>query len=249
MHQQTSPAQFSLSEVMGMTNHKVTALEASLWNRLIETYGDDAILAFLSDHVLNGTGFAPRPSDAQKMLNPGNSDSQVAFSELVRAVKTVGPYATPAALNESPVLVAAVHHLGGWAHICNTMPDAIGNRFEFDGFQKQFDAAFRLAASRVKIHGEQPKPLLGAVKAALQVTWVPPDAPAALIEAHARRVNGQAANASSDQPQASPFMTVDEAVDLVDKVRPFIIMGSDVHQVAESDDGERVRQSVEGRGA
>ncbi len=166
-----------------MAKHKFTDLERELWERLIETYGGQAILAFLADYALNGSGFAPRPSDAQKMLNPGNGDSQVAFSMLVQAVKTVGSWETPTVLNDNPVLVAAVHQLGGWAHICNTLPDPIGNRYEFEGFQKQFDAAFRLASSRVKIHAERPKPLLGAVKeAAKRVMWIPPDASAAQLQ-------------------------------------------------------------------
>jgi hypothetical protein len=162
-----SPAQVSLSEVMGMTNHKVTALEVELWQRLIDTYGDAAIQRFLAEHVLM-SDFAPRPSNAQKMLAPGDTDSQIAFAQLVRAVKNVGHMSTPTELNSHPVLMAAVQHMGGWASVCNAMP-ATDRRYEFEGFQKQFDAAFRLASSRVKIHGEMPKPLVGIIAASRQL--------------------------------------------------------------------------------
>lgn len=159
-----SPAQLKLAEVFGMYKHDATPLEAELWTRLIEVHGDEAILRFLSHHVLSSS-FVPRPSDAHKALETGAADSQAAFSLVVAAVRKVGPYGTPTELNRHPAVVAAVEQMGGWAMVCAALPDT-SRSFELQAYQKQFDAAFRLGSSRVAIQGLAPAPLVGFVAAA-----------------------------------------------------------------------------------
>jgi hypothetical protein len=193
---QLSPGQRRLAQVMGMMNHELTELETELWQRLIDTYGDDAILRFLSEHVLRSK-FAPRPAEAFELLSPGDNDSQVAFAQLVRAVKTVGPWETPAELNSNPVLMAAVQQMGGWASVNQTMPST-ETPYDFAAFQKRFDAAFRLASSQVKIHGVKPERLLGAV------------------DAH--RLTSQLAQARLEAAQAAPAIAMSRpaAEDVID---------------------------------
>lgn len=134
-------ARHALIETFAYYKYQVTDFEASLWSRLIDEYGDEAVKAFLQAHVC-ASNFAPRIADAQKLLSPERGNEEAAFLRLMQEVKRSGPYADPAFAD--PALAAAVVHMGGWATVNEQLPDPHA-RFDFDAYQKRFQAAYQLA--------------------------------------------------------------------------------------------------------
>jgi len=127
-----------LAEVMGAYKNEMTSLEAALWMRMIEDFGDEAIVRFLIRHI-ETSSFAPKVNEAIAMLQPGRASSVAAFEELARGVKRFGPYVTPEF--EDPAIAGAVLLLGGWVLVNEQLPDP-KSRFDYDAFFKRFDAVY-----------------------------------------------------------------------------------------------------------
>ncbi|MDL5034305.1 hypothetical protein QRD43_20555 [Pelomonas sp. APW6] len=144
--QDLSSAQRLLTEVFGYYKHQATPFEATLWNRLIDEFGDPPIERFLSQHVQRSC-FAPRVNDAMAVLNPGAGDSMSAMLTLHQAIARVGPYGVPD-FSADPAIAAAVADLGGWVVVNTQMPEA-SDRFAWDAFYKRFDVAYRGACGRL----------------------------------------------------------------------------------------------------
>jgi hypothetical protein len=151
-----SECDVALTEVMSAYSHHMTVFEARVWKTIIDSAPPEAFLLFLQRHILSSK-FRPTPSDAAVALGIGGSvDPTLAYAELERAVRTVGPYKVPE-IND-PVLRSAINQLGGWSLVNEQMPDP-SQQFLIKAFRDRFDAAYRLASVEVTIHGIAPKPL------------------------------------------------------------------------------------------
>jgi hypothetical protein len=137
-------------EVFAYYRYVVTDFEASIWNKLISEYGDHAVVAFLQEHVRTST-FAPKISDAQRLLSPVGGNEEAAFLRLTEEVRRRGPYGNPR-FEEDPAIAVAVSHLGGWATLNAEMPDP-GARFDYEAYQRRFAAAYQLARSQQMVLG------------------------------------------------------------------------------------------------
>jgi hypothetical protein len=137
-------------EVFAYYKYVVTDFEASIWTRLISEYGDHAVVAFLQEHVRTST-FAPKISDAQRLLSPVGGNEEAAFLRLTEEVRRRGPYGNPR-FEEDPAIAVAVSHLGGWATLNAEMPDP-GARFDYEAYQRRFAAAYQLARSQQVVTG------------------------------------------------------------------------------------------------
>ena len=140
-------AREALVETFAYYKYEVTRFEADLWSRMIDEYGDDAVIAFLQSH-LRASQFAPKISDAQRLLCPDKADEDAAFVRLTQAVRRSGPYAAPRL--EDPALALAVVNLGGWAAVNAQLPTPEA-RFDYEAFHRRFAAAYRSALSDIAL--------------------------------------------------------------------------------------------------
>lgn len=150
--------QSSLSNVMGMLKHAVTEFEAELWLNIMRTTPRVKFENFLKTYLLSlqARYGAPKPNDAAQALG-FVTDPETAYAALERAVSQFGPYQQPDL--KDPVLVQAVHNMGGWARVNETMPSQ-ENSFEVRAFKERFTAALNSATNQVRIEGLGVEPLL-----------------------------------------------------------------------------------------
>lgn len=175
-----SRAMILLAEYLGSHKHVMTNFEAIHWGRLIEEVGDEAVENYLLMHMRSGNEFAPKASAAFAALDPVGGDADSAFAELTKLVTKVGPYRAPPI--SQPVMKAAIIEMGGWAKVCETLPDP-GVRFEFDAFRKRFLSAFKLATSDVLRNMAPTTPLIGLHDSSAPIA-IEDARTSALIEAH-----------------------------------------------------------------
>ncbi len=150
--------QASLSSVMGMLKHAVTEFEAELWLNIMRTTPRVKFENFLKTYLLSPQARygAPKPNDAAQALG-FTTDPETAYAVLERAVIQYGPYQQPEF--KDPVLVQAVHNMGGWARVNETLPSQ-ENSFEVRAFKERFVAALNSATNQVRIDGQAVEPLL-----------------------------------------------------------------------------------------
>lgn len=189
-HNETKKAEarLVLVEVFAYFKYEVTDFEAAMWTRLIAEHGDQAVVAFLQEHVRTST-FAPKIADAQRMLSPIGGNDEAAFLRLIAEVRRTGPYVAPA-FEDDPAIAAAVTHLGGWSTLNAELPDPSA-RFDYEAYQRRFAAAYQLARSQQTVMGTRmPRVKLNGLHSL--------SAPSA---ARALALVGQHADAQSPSPQ------------------------------------------------
>ncbi len=138
-------AREALVETFAYYKYEVTKFEAELWARIIDEYGDDAVLSFLQSH-LRSSQFAPKVADAQRLLCPDKGNEEAAFLKLTQAVRRFGPYSAPRL--DDPAIALAIASLGGWAAVNEQMPSPEA-RFDYEAFQRRFGAAYQIAVSEI----------------------------------------------------------------------------------------------------
>lgn len=150
--------QAALSNVMGMLKHAVTDFEAGLWLNIMRGTPRAKFENFLTAYLMSPQSRygAPKPSDAAQALG-FVTDPETAYALLERAVGQYGPYQQPEF--KDPVLIQAVHNLGGWARVNEVMPSQ-ENSFEVRAFKERFVAALNSATNQVRIEGLGVEPLL-----------------------------------------------------------------------------------------
>jgi hypothetical protein len=148
----------ALGEVMAARRYEMTAFEADAWLSVIEAVPQERFLAFLKHHYATSP-FAPTPSDATKHLDL-SINPEVAFEDLRRLVRELGPYRTP--VNVTPLLAHTIEALGGWVQVNAIMPD-ITNKQELRAFRERFDSAFGTSIVKVRIEGVKETPLLRSI--------------------------------------------------------------------------------------
>ena len=147
----------ALSQTMAYYKHSMTGMEANGWVRIIQEFGDVAVMSFLQSHM-EASEFAPKFAAALKLFAPGRKNSVAAYEELSRAVRECGPYAAPKF--EDPALPRAVKLMGGWLSVNEQLPAEAGS-FEGSAFIKRFDAMYAQACSDVLLQREVDNKLRG----------------------------------------------------------------------------------------
>jgi hypothetical protein len=150
-------AREALVETFAYYKYEVTRFEADLWSRIIDEHGDEAMLAFLQTH-LRTSQFAPKISDAQRLLSPGHASEDAAFLSLNAAVRQCGPYGNPRF--DDPAIATAVRQLGGWAAVNEQLPAPTAVH-DFEAFKRRFAAAYEVARAQHAIQGKPSHRLLG----------------------------------------------------------------------------------------
>lgn len=148
----------ALADLLGAKRYAVTELELTIWRRIVEhpKVPRGRFKDFLTHHVMTST-FAPQPNEAMEALGLLLSP-EAGFRALQRLVSEEGPYRAPDGVD--PVLVAAINEMGGWAEVCEKMPDpATATTYAVKQFRDDFDSAFRTAANAVNVRGRTPDPL------------------------------------------------------------------------------------------
>lgn len=145
--QSLSPGAEALTEVMSYYKHEMTGLEVAAWWRLLDEFGDNAIVAFVQMHMQIST-FRPVLAEALKFLDPSSRNPTAAYEELARTVRSCGPYQAPV-FNDA-AMARAVVLLGGWLTVNQQMPAQDGN-FESSAYMKRFDAMYAQAISDVML--------------------------------------------------------------------------------------------------
>lgn len=148
---------FLLEEISAMNKHVPTDLEADLWQEVIRECGPTAVARALRDHV-GRSAFMPKPGEIRAYLGASGTTTSALAWELVReAVRSVGPYSSPAFVD--PAIVLAITKLGGWVAINECMQDPQTDRFGYDALFKRFDVAFGAARADI-VRNAAPVPLL-----------------------------------------------------------------------------------------
>ena len=138
----------ALTQVMAYYKHSMTELEVKGWWRLIDEFGDEAIVSFLQVHMERDS-FRPGLDQVLKMLAPSRRSSTAAYEELGRQVRECGPYRAPTF--QDPALPGAVVLLGGWVVVNEQMPLPDGS-FESGAYIKRFDSMYLQAVSDALLH-------------------------------------------------------------------------------------------------
>jgi hypothetical protein len=147
----------ALAQVLGMWRYEATAMEGAAWRQIMAAAPVARFRAFLQQHVMAGSGFPPKPSEAAKALQLV-VDPESAYAMLERLVRETGPYKEPQL--DDPVMVQAILYMGGWVTLNEQMPDP-QNGFAVKSFRERWDACFTQAVSAVRINGQLPtQPLL-----------------------------------------------------------------------------------------
>lgn len=146
----TPNADKALVDVMAYYRRELTILEGIGWAKIINDFGDQAVVDFLLAHMeLND--FAPKLSEALKVFAPGRKNPTAAYEELQRAVREYGPYRSP--IFADPALPRAVILMGGWLTVNEQLPPADGS-FESGAYLKRFEAMYAQANSDVLFQRE-----------------------------------------------------------------------------------------------
>ena len=163
MMDRTQDARAFLAEVMGLYRAELTSLERDFWVNMIDEFGHEAIIKFLTHHVQTSQ-FFPKPVDVIRTLRPGAGTTDSALAELVKAVIKFGPYRTPRF--SDPALSQTVEDMGGWMRLNEILPEP-SSRIEFDNFSKRFDTAYRKAVAQVMYLQVDQSPLIGKARGGL----------------------------------------------------------------------------------
>lgn len=167
-------AQAAVGQMFFACKANMTDLEIELWRREIDNHGPEVVTKFVLFWTCGGGqgNFmrAPRIDDFRRRMDPSFVSLEDALLILRREVSRVGPYADPAI--SDPGLKTAILEMGGWAKVCQDMPDASLD-FEMRRFSDRFKSAWVQGESAV-LRGQVPNQLLlGLVSAPKQLSLYP----------------------------------------------------------------------------
>lgn len=136
----------------------MSEFETVLWEaQVFSVYEDPQILRALKAHMESGTSdanFMPKYGAIRARLEPVRG-----FQDIHQAVVSGSPYVAPS-LND-PVLVEAIHQMGGWAKVCAEMPDLQAAPIDFDRYMRRFETVLVAARAKTQIQGHVPPALQG----------------------------------------------------------------------------------------
>lgn len=163
---QLQKAYAAVGNAFSAAKAEATEAEIALWSEAIRRVGPDAALSFMG-FWLSGGGQdkyarAPRVNDMLEFVDPNYVNAVTGLGQLRDLVASVGPYQSPNVL--SPMLRAAVLRLGGWAKVCEDMPDPI-DEFAWKRFQDRFELSWRYSEALAVQGLLNPPALIGLVDA------------------------------------------------------------------------------------
>lgn len=154
----------SVAQTFSAAKAEMTQIEVNLWSREIQRLGAARVLSFVEFWIGGGAqGSFRRAPTIEDLLSYADPDfiSPAQSLELLRShVASCGPWSNPKIADQK--MMEAIAHMGGWAKVCQDMPDPSD-----DFAYKRFGDRFRSAWSRSEALQVQrrlaPKPLLGLV--------------------------------------------------------------------------------------
>lgn len=145
----------AVAQMFSASKAVCTPLEGQLWGVEIERLGDDRLMAFAAFWLSGESGCnrAPKVQDFKKYCDPAFLDESLAFDELIKLVRLVGPYESP---KTDARLDAVIHKLGGWVEVCQSLPDP-SDDFKIKRWKERFSVAYQ-GALAAQIQGLPPAP-------------------------------------------------------------------------------------------
>lgn len=138
-------------------NYVLSDFEALMWTTRVFSRFDDASVVRALIRFMETTGrdraFFPRYGMILEML-----EAPAAATDLDTLVREGSPYTAPDI--QDPVLLMAISLLGGWARVCQELPDARENPTGHTVYMKRVQAAMTQAATAVQVHGAKPPQLV-----------------------------------------------------------------------------------------
>lgn len=173
---QSQIAAESVSQLFSQAKAELTPIEASLWTREIDKFGPLAMLSFvefwISGGGQNAYRRAPRLEDFWVRTDPNYVGAETAVEWLRAEVAKTGPYLNPEIADYR--LRASIVRLGGWAKVCQDMPDP-SDDFAYKRFTERFRAAWVYAEALQVQKKLDPPALLGLIAAPTQLLLVAGD--------------------------------------------------------------------------
>lgn len=143
----------ALQWAAGLYRYELDPIEAMRWTDYIAKYGDDAVRNFIFQHV-DREDFFPRLSALGRAMNGAALGSpSVAMEEVLRAAAKFGPYRDPEF--SDPAIAYAISEMGGWARLCEALPDPVSDRFAYEALAKRFGLHYEMAKS-LQLRGALP---------------------------------------------------------------------------------------------
>ena len=134
----------ALGEVMGYYQATLSDFAAEAWASCMEQYGAANVRRFLLHHMRTNK-WAPRFCDLDAYMGQF-SGADHAFELVAQQVRSVGPHRSPH-FDGRPEITFAVQEMGGWAHLCATLPAPEADRFGYESVQKRFAVHYQAARS------------------------------------------------------------------------------------------------------
>lgn len=169
----------TVSQMFSAVNKaEMTVIESNLWSREIERLGPTALLSF-AEFWMSGSGQGnyrrtPTIDDFLMRADPAYVNAASALDRLIVEVRLSGPYNNPTI--ENPKLREAIAHMGGWAKVCQDMPDPSSD-FAFKRFSERFRVAWTHSEALQVQQKLNPPALLGltASPGQIKLAWVAPE--------------------------------------------------------------------------
>lgn len=153
-----------VSQLFAQAKADLTVIETNLWVAEIKRLGPDAMIAF-GQFWMSGGGQgsfhrAPKIEDFLVRADPSYVSAETALDCLRAEVSATGPYSDPNI--ENLKLRAAVVRMGGWAKVCQDMPDP-SEDYAFKQFAARFKSAWIQSEALQVQQKLSTQPLLGLV--------------------------------------------------------------------------------------
>lgn len=165
----------AVSQLFAVSKTDMTSLESTLWAREIQRIGPAAVMAFAEFWMMGGGSSsghrrAPTINDFRTFTDPKFVSAATALDLLRAEVVQTGPYASPKITDSK--LIEAVTHMGGWAKVCQDMPEPT-EAFAWKRFGEVFNKAWTRSEGLQVQNRLAPQPLLGLIAAPRQLQRLP----------------------------------------------------------------------------
>lgn len=156
-----------LTDLARAKRYELSDVEATAWTQMVDAYGDDAVVRFVNWHIRTSP-FFPSVSAGYQFLSCGFGEPSAAMARLCEAVRDSGPYVSPDFRGDLP-LGQAVLELGGWARVCELLPDPVARSMDFAVFEKRFSDIYRRCVSKVAMGQVDTRALVGLADAVVGI--------------------------------------------------------------------------------
>lgn len=163
--EQAAIAGESIAQMFTSVRAEMTNIEVILWLRQIDRLGGARVMAFVEFWMSGGAqGSYRRVPTIEDLLSYADGEyvSAAQSLELLRQhVSSCGPWSNPDIKDAK--LIEAISYLGGWAKVCQDMPDT-SDDFAYKRFGERFKAAWSRSEALLVQKFLSPMPLLGLLE-------------------------------------------------------------------------------------